>query len=66
MRSFPDEGAMAVLRAAGIEYAVIHEEVYGTAAYRAMIGRVERSPSLASVHTATDGQFEARIYRVVR
>ena len=46
MRSFPDEGAMDVLRAAGIEYAVIHEEVYGTAAYREMIGRVERSPSL--------------------
>ncbi len=66
MRSFPDEGAMDVLRAAGIEYAVIHEEVYGTAAYREMIGRVERLPSLALVHTATDGQFEARIYRVVR
>ena len=65
MRGFPDKDAMSILRSYGVSYAVIHEEVYGTADYRE-IDRIERSPSLHLVHTATDGRFEGRIYRVLR
>ena len=66
MRTFPDEASMAVLRSRGVAYAVIHEEFYGTAGYREIIARVEQSPSFALVSTATDGQFEARIYQILR
>jgi hypothetical protein len=66
MRTFPDEASMAVLRSRGVAYAVIHEEVYGTALYRETIGKVERSPSLRLVHTASDGTSEARIYQILR
>ena len=57
MRTFPDEASMDVLRSRGVAYAVIHEEIYGTALYRETIGKVERSPSLMLVHTASDGKF---------
>ena len=66
MRTFPDEASMAALRSRGVAYAVIHEEIYGTADYREMIGKVERSPSLMLVHTASDGTFEARVYQSLR
>ena len=66
MRTFPDEASMDVLRSRGVAYAVIHEEIYGTALYRETIGKVERSPSLMLVHTASDGTFEARIYQILR
>jgi hypothetical protein len=66
MRTFPDEASMAALRSRGVAYAVIHEEIYGTADYREMIGKVERSPSLMLVHTASDGSFEARVYQILR
>jgi hypothetical protein len=66
MRKFPDESALSVLRSNGVSHAVIHEEIYGTADYRNMIERIERSPSLVLVNTASDGTFEARIYQVVR
>ena len=66
MRTFPDEASMAALRSRGVSYAVIHEEFYGTPGYREIIARVEQSPSFALLSTATDGQFEARIYQVLR
>lgn len=66
MRSFPDETSMAVLRSRGVAYAVIHEQIFGTARYREMLGKVEHSPSLRLVHTASDGKFEARIYQTLR
>jgi hypothetical protein len=65
-RFFPDDAAISLLRSIGVSYAVIHEEFYGTAAYREMLGRIERSPSLALINTASDGQFEARIYQILR
>jgi hypothetical protein len=66
MREFPDEAALSALRTSGVSYAVIHEEFYGTAAYREVIRQVEQSPSLAPINTAADGGFEARIYQVLR
>jgi hypothetical protein len=57
---------MDVLRSRGVAYAVIHEEIYGTDLYRETIGKVERSPSLMLLHTASDGTSEARIYQILR
>jgi hypothetical protein len=66
MRTFPDQRSIAILQSYGVSYAVIHEEFYGTASYREMIQRIERTPALSLVNVATDGRFEARIYRVDR
>jgi hypothetical protein len=66
MQRFPDEETIALLRSAGVSYAVVHEEFYGKAAYRGMIERIEHSPSLALVSSANDGRFEARIYKLLR
>jgi hypothetical protein len=66
MRTFPDQRSIALLQSYGVSHAVIHEEFYGSADYRSTIERIERTSALSLVNVATDGRFEARIYRVDR
>ena len=66
MAGFPDDRAMALLSARGVDYVMVHEQFYGPRRYRAVVDRAGRSRGLREVSRGRQGSFEARLYEIVR
>ncbi len=65
MGGFPDGPSLALLRARGVEYVLLHEEFYGRRRYQAVVEAVEaRRGDFIKVASASVGGFESRIYRI--
>jgi hypothetical protein len=65
MGGFPNDRAMAVLRAHGTDYVIIHEEFYGVR-YQSAVLRASRRPDLRELSRMRQRGFEVRLYQIVR
>ena len=64
MGTFPDDSSMQLLRSRGVDYVVVHEEVYGRAAYQSTIAAISKRADLQERARAVTGGYEARIYQL--
>jgi hypothetical protein len=66
MATFPDAQSMQLLRDRGADFVLVHEEFYGRAAYRKVVGAVAARSDLLERARAVTGGYEARLYQIVR
>jgi hypothetical protein len=66
MQTFPDGPSMALLRARGVDYVVVHEEYYGRHAYQTVTAAIGTGADLVEVARARSRNYESRVYRLVK
>jgi hypothetical protein len=66
LATFPADAATQKLNDLGIQYAIVHERYYGRAAYRAIVTAASARRDLVAYGPFMDGEFETRIYRLLK
>ncbi len=66
-RNFPDDQALAALRAAGAEYLLVHEQYFLTSVeFSAAVAQLETHTDVTPVATSSDDRGIVRVYRFAR
>jgi hypothetical protein len=63
---FPSDSSLAALRAAGVDYLILHERYYGRERYAALTRRLDQRGDLRTCGPFTEGAFAVRAYQLVR
>ena len=64
--TFPADGAIQKLNEIGIQYAIVHERYYDRATYRAIVTAAGARRDLVAYGPFADGEYETRIYRILK
>jgi hypothetical protein len=66
-RTFPDDASLALLKARGAAYVIVHEDGYASRpSYHRTIERIDRRQDLREVRRAGQPGSEARVYEILR
>jgi hypothetical protein len=65
VRGFPSDEALAALRAAGVEYLILHERFFGVARYASITRALDQRKDVAAYGPFVEGAFSVKAYRLL-